>query len=279
MRNGKVHEITRAFLEAHPEEAARALEHVAAPSCAALLNAVPLKLATEVLRHMLPAHAARCLEYLKPQAVSGLLRALTPQTGAGLLRYLPEEARAAVLGELPPGAALGLRLLLSYPDDAVGAWTDTRVPAFAPDATTREAVERVRRSRHEAANYIYVVDADHRFRGVVGLPAALRASNRAALGDLMQPAEPVSARAPLSAARAHEGWRQLHSLPVVDHEGRFVGALHYAALDRALAGRPRPEPIELATETLSGLVNAYWLGLAGLVRAAVPLITGRRGTP
>lgn len=279
MRNGKVHAITRAFLETHPEEAAGALEHVSAQSCAALLNAIPLKLATEVLRHMLPAHAARCLEYLKPQAVVGLLRALTPQTGAGLLRYLPEEARVALLGELPTGVALGLRLLLSYPDDAVGAWTDTRVPAFAPDATTREAIERIRRSHHEAANYVYVVDADHRFRGVVGLPTALRAANRVTLGELMQPAEALSARAPLSAARAHEGWRQFHSLPVVDHEGRFVGTLHYGALDQALAGRPRPDPIQLATETLSGLVNVYWLGLAGLVRAAVPLITGRRGLP
>jgi Mg/Co/Ni transporter MgtE len=279
MRNGKVHEITRAFLETHPGEAARALEHVPAPSCAALLNAVPLKLATDVLRHMLPAHAARCLEHLKPQAVVGLLRALTPQTGAGLLRYLPEEGRDAILGELPPGIALGLRLLLSYPDDAVGAWTDTRVPAFASDATTREAVERVRRSHHEAANYVYVVDADHRFRGVVGLPAALRAAPRAALGELMRPADALSARAPLSAARAHEGWREFHSLPVVDHEGRFVGALHYGALDRALSGRRRPEPMEVATDTVSGLVNAYWLGLAGLVRAAVPFITGRRGLP
>lgn len=279
MPRTRVHEITRAFLETHPEEAARALDHVAAPSCAALLNAVPIKLATEVLRHMLPAHAARCLEHLEPQAVLGLLRALTPQTGAGLLRYLPEDARGAILAELPAGVALGLRLLLSYPDDAVGAWTDTRVPAFASDATTREAVERVRRSRHEAANYIYVVDADHRFRGVVGLPAALRAANRVTLGELLQPADALSARAPLSSAREHDGWRELHSLPVVDHEDRFVGALHYAALAQALAGRPRPAPVEMATEALSGLVHAYWLGLAGLVRAAVPLITGRRGLP
>lgn len=279
MPRARVHEITRAFLETHPEEAARALEHVAAPSCAALLNAVPIKLATEVLRHMLPAHAARCLEHLEPQAVLGLLRALTPQTGAGLLRYLPEAARAALLAELPPGLALGLRLLLSYPDDAVGAWTDTRVPAFAPDATTREALERVRRSRHEAAHYLYVVDADHRLRGVVGLPAVLRAASRATLGELAQPAEAISARAPLSAARAHDAWRELHSLPVIDHDGRFVGALHYAALEQALAGRPRPAALEVVTATLSGLVNAYWLGLSGLVRAAVPLITGRRGLP
>ena len=52
-------ELSYAFLEAHPADAARVLERLAATEAGALLQSAPLRLAAPVLRHMLPLSGAR----------------------------------------------------------------------------------------------------------------------------------------------------------------------------------------------------------------------------
>lgn len=274
----KVHAITRAYLELHPGEAARVLEHVAPANCAALLNDVALRLALDVLKHMLPAHAARCLEYLKPQTAIGLLRTLSPHAGADLLRHVPEDERAVLLTELPAGVALGLQLLLSYPEDAVGAWLDTRVPTLPPDATIKEALDRIKRSAGESGDYIYVVHPDQRLHGVARLPDLVCAPGRGLIAPLSVAAPQISARASLAAAKAHAGWNDFHALAAVDHQGHFLGALPYAALRRARAGQAPIATSRLVTETLGTVATTYWFGLSHLIQALVPLLTGRRNS-
>ena len=55
-------ELSYAYLDSHPNEAARVLERLAPQDCAAFLSATPLRLAVPVLRQMLALNAARCLE-------------------------------------------------------------------------------------------------------------------------------------------------------------------------------------------------------------------------
>lgn len=279
----KLSPLTRAFLEQHPAEAARVLEQVAPASAAALLNTLPLPVTTEVLRHMLAAHAARCLERLKPAAGVGLLRALPAQTGAGLLRYLPPAQRDAWLRELPTNVALSLRLLLSYPEDSVGAWVDARVPALAPATTARQALERARRAKDSAADVFYVVDDDLRLLGTVRLADLIRANARAPLAQLAQRTAPVlAASAPVAAAANNAGWVEYRSLAVVDIDGRFLGALHYPRLVRALA-HVRTEPLaNTVAHALTDVLNVYWSLFSRLIVLAVPVVRQaltRRSTP
>lgn len=269
----KLSPITRAFLERHPAEAARVLEHVAPESAAALFNTLPIGIATEVLRHMLAAHAARCLECLKPAAGIGLLRALPAQTGAGLLRYLPHRQRDAWLQELPANLAASLRLLLHYPEDSVGAWIDTRVPTLSAQTTVRDALERARRTRDSAADLIFVVDTDSRLQGLVRLADLVRAGNRATLGDIMQrPAPALPANAPVATAGGNAAWVEYRSLAAIDVDGRFLGALHYQRLVRALA-QLRPEPLaDTVVDAFTDIVGAYWSVFSRLIIFTIPAV-------
>jgi magnesium transporter len=65
-------ELSYAFLETHPADAARVLERLAATEAAALLQAAPLRIASPVLRQMLPLSGARCLEQLDDDQIAGL---------------------------------------------------------------------------------------------------------------------------------------------------------------------------------------------------------------
>jgi len=266
--------LTRAFLEARPHEAARVLEHVAPDSCAALLNTLPLKLTTEVLRHMAPYYAARCLERLQPTAAVGLLRALEAQTAADVLRYLPPAHRDGLLAELPAALALTLKVLLTYPEDTVGAWIDTRVPTLPLDATAKEALDRVRRSTDDALELVFVVGNDRRLAGVVRLSRIVRTQSRTPLAQLMHTGVPViSAQAPLTAAGRQTAWTEFRSLGVVDTDDRFVGALHYDALVRAYASRPQQPMSQTAVDMLLSLGGAYWMGISTVIGAVLPALT------
>ncbi len=87
-------ELSYAFLESHPVDAARVLERLAAAESGALLQSAPVRLAAPVLRHMLPLPGARCLEQLNDDVITGLLRGTGAQAGVALLRYFGAERRA-----------------------------------------------------------------------------------------------------------------------------------------------------------------------------------------
>ncbi|MFH1602861.1 MAG: hypothetical protein ABIH03_03025, partial [Pseudomonadota bacterium] len=123
-------DLTYAFLEAHPAEAARVIERRAPASAAALLQTAPRRLTAPVLRQMLPLAGARCLERLDDADTVGLLRGVGAQAGVALLRYLAAERRARLLRQLPTALTVAYEMLLGYPEDAVGAWMDPRVLAL-----------------------------------------------------------------------------------------------------------------------------------------------------
>lgn len=273
--------LTRAYLEARPHEAARVLEHVAPESCAALLNTLPLKLTTEVLRHMAPYYAARCLEQLQTAAAVGLLRALEAQTAADMLRYVSPTLRDSLLAELPASLALTLKVLLTYPEDTVGAWIDTRVPTLPLDATAKEALDRVRRSSDANLDLVFVVGTNRKLAGVVRLSSIVRAQSRTPLTELMHTGVPViPAQAPVSAAGRQAAWTEFRSIGVIDTDDCFVGALHYDSLVRALSNRPQQPLSKTAVDAVLSVGGAYWLGILAVISAVLPALTrvARGGT-
>lgn len=272
--------VTRAFLKAHPAEAANVLVRVSPEHCAALFNTLPARLSVPVFRHLLPAHAARCLEQLKPRLAAALLRTLSPQGGAAVLRHATASTRAQLLNLVPTGTALGLRMLLGYPGDVVGAWIDSRVPALPRNLTIRDALTRTRRATDEAGDYFYIVDTDQRLQGIVRLVHAIRANGRATLDTVMTRSVPtLPAGTSMSTAHTHAAWKDFHSLPVVDPSGRFLGALHHRVAIEAGRRRTSETVTDAVSETLVGAIEVYWVGVNALIRSLLTVAagTGRRG--
>lgn len=271
-------ELSYAYLDAHPAEAARVLEHLAPQDCAAFLATTPVRLAAPVLRQMLPLIAARCLERLDDIVASGLLHALGPQTGAALLRHLPEPRRAPLLAQLSTTTAIAFRLLLSYSADTVGGWMDPHAPALPAAVLVRDAIDSARQSEHGVGGDLYVLDKDQRLRGTVELAELLRANPADPLSRLMRAAEgALPARAPLAAVRGHAGWNEHRVLPVVERGNRFVGTLTYSVLVRALA-RDAQARGTATPEAFAGLARTYWRSVSGMMEAVIemfPVATAR----
>ena len=234
-------ELSYAFLEAHPVDAARVLERLAPESAAALLQSAPLRLASPVLRQMLPLAGARCLEQLDDSETIGLLRGVGAQAGVALLRHFGAERRAQMLAQLPTALTIAYELLLGYPEGTVGAWMDPHALALPADMNSGDSLERVRQAKDAPVTDPYVIDRNQRLMGYVELADLLRADafDSAYAAGAAKPAPAAGAIAARRAARASgmarvfytasrrsrrsAGWRD-HACR--DAAGAFAGAEH-----------------------------------------------------
>jgi magnesium transporter len=266
--------VTLAFLDAHPVEAARVVETLSSADAAALFEDISPRLGAPVLSAMLPPAAARILTRIDEAQALALLSAAATQATVGILRHIGEPTRSRLLASLPPAAGVATQLLLGFPDDAVGAWTDPDVIALAPMLSSAEALTHVRASDAPEVDTIYVTDSSRRLQGEVTLQAVLRAPEATPLAALMQPnAMTLSAMMPIGSALTLGAWQRAASLPVVDRETRLLGVLRRTRLAQAARERTPPERTHGDEASLAGMfAGGYWAVVSGLVGASLALL-------
>lgn len=262
------------FLEAHPGEAARVLETLPTHEASELFAAVPARLGANTLAAMLPTAAARILSDLPESAAIALAAAASTQSLVAMLRHVDPALRARVLAGVPAAAAVTVRMLLGFPDDTVGAWTDTGIVTVTASAAVGTALEQARAATDTELDRVFVVDAEQHLIGWIGLQGLLRADARALAGSLARPVAGVlSAIMPMASARTLAHWERVQMLPVVDRDQRLIGVLRRSALTRALRARIRGAAQAEHAESVTGaLAGSYWHIVSGLSSATLSLL-------
>lgn len=267
----KKHELTLAFLDAHPVDAARVLEGLPAEAAAAFLSDLPVRLSAPVLARMLPSSAALCIGLLDEEQAAGIIKAVGPYGGSVILRLFPEGRRRSLLSRLPTSLSVIYALLLGYPADTVGAWMDPSAPAFPPDLSAGQALEQVRR-RSGDHDSLFVVGRDQRLLGLITLHELLRADAAAPLSRMLRPFPgALPARASIASVRSHAGWYERHTLPVVELNDRFVGSLHFGDLSRAVLRAPVADP-PAVEGVLAPVAQLTWSVFSGFIQALIGLL-------
>jgi hypothetical protein len=112
------------------------------------------------------------------------------------------------------------------------------------------------------------VDRDQRLVGAMTLRELLLAPGETPLASLMV-SEPYRIRATDDRARvlSHPGWREVHSLPVVDDEGGYLGAIRYRTLREIEEELRSPDARDDSASSAFGELIAA--GAGGLLDALV----------
>lgn len=266
-------QLVGAYLRLHPESAARLLESMPVEQANAVLAAVDVTTAAAVVGHMLPTHAAQCMEQQPPIDSALLLEHLGSQESVAVLRHLPIGLREEVLNSLGPQWLMAFKLLLSYPTNTVGAWVEPRVLTLPDDCTAGEARDRIARSSEMAQARIYVLDRSRRLRGAVRGLALLQVQNRKMLASILEPAEGLWARDPLSTALEHNVWEHNTEAPVINRDEEFIGVISYADLRRAFrqltrtTGNAGERELAEVTELLAIGAGSLWKSLGDLMHS------------
>lgn len=195
---------------------------------------------------------------LDTERAADVLEAMEPDDAADLLADLPPEQAEALLQLMEPDEAAPLRRLLSYDENTAGGLMTTEPVILGPEATIAEALATVRREElaPALASMVYVcrppLEAPTgRYLGLVHIQRLLREPPHNAVGTIIdKEIEPVTPAASLETVTRTLATYNLVSLPVVDDDGRLVGAVTVDdVLDHILPEDWREERHELGVRS------------------------------
>jgi magnesium transporter len=143
---------------------------------------------------------------------------------------------------------------------------DPLILALPDDISVGEALQRVRAAPNNAIYYLYTIDRRRRLTGVVSLRDLMLADPADSLRSVVRTdVAQIPAAADRATIVAHPGWGEFHALPVVGHDGTYLGAIRYETLRRlemeVQARTERLTPVSVAVS----LSELYWVGLSGLL--------------
>jgi magnesium transporter len=269
--------LSEAFLTNHPDDAARAIESLGERDAAHVLARVSVDAAAHAMSRVAPNDAGRLLAELGPERAAAILNRLELQDAASVLRTLEPAEQAPLLAALDEDDAQPISLLLMYPEGTAGAYMDPRALCVPADITVDQAQQRVRVRYQRTMYYVYVVDRDKELVGVVNLRELFMAPKGAPLASITRrTVARIKASARRNAIVMHPRWRELHTLPVVDDAGRYLGALRYRTLRRLEVESASESKRKHPLTVLAGLANIYALGAHSLLVAAIAVV-GRNG--
>ena len=213
-------------LDLNPADLARLLPHLRFENAVQLFRWLPNELAGDVLPDLDDDYRASLLEEETSGRLTEMLDEMEVDDAVDLLADLPQDVVRDVLPTLED--ADEVEELLAYPEDTAGGLMSSELVAVHDQGSVADATEEVRHTSAEVENVYaaYVVDAEGKLVGVVGLTQLLLTQAAVPLARIMDP-DVVSVGANLDqeeVARIMERY-DLVVLPVVDDSGKLLGRI------------------------------------------------------
>jgi magnesium transporter len=211
-------------------EIARLAEYVPYLHAAELLNLLPDEKAADVLQAMSLERQLQVIEELPDEEALGLLARMSPDLSTDLIGRFHVEKMRTYLAKLPAERREKIIELLRYPENSVGGVMTNDLIVVPAGITTGEAQTRVQEQikRFDFIALVFVVDDDPegRLRGAISLRELLASDPNASLESEMDPylatLDPFESASD-AAYRIVGG--QLEAMPVVNSQGRLIGAM------------------------------------------------------
>ena len=227
-----------------PGKLAEVLEHLDRSARDELASTLSPATVADALEEMEPKTTEAFLRESPPERAAALLAAMEPDEAVDALRDLDHLDANQILAELPPETSRRLTELLGYPEAMAGGFMTPTLALAHPGDTVAQVRHGLGdlRGHREDIDAVAVLDEAGRLVGDIGLFDLLLADPPAAVGDLLDDAEPVTMRADAFldevVARLHEARRR--SIVVVDEDARPLGRiLADDGLDALKEGGPK----------------------------------------
>ena len=187
----------------------------------------------DVLEELPEDDQVEILGTLERERAADVLEAMEPNDATDLLKELTPEQREELLGHMEPDEAAPLRRLLTYDENTAGGLMTSEPVILAPDATIAHALAVVRKVELSPAlaSTVFVCrppleTPTGKFLGIVHIQRLLREPPHGAIGGILdKELEPLRVDSPLGQVTRMLATYNLVGLPVVDEDGRLLGAV------------------------------------------------------
>lgn len=186
------------------------------------------ELEADVFEELDPQHRREFVDERPDEEVAQLLERMEPDDAVDLLGDLPEERREGVVRLLPAVQRRRVRALAGYDPATAGGLMSPEFVCLYAQASKREAIERIERSRAPADTlaWVYVMNLDRRLKGAIALADLLRVPPDATMADVATFLPPrVSPEADLEEVARLMTDYDLTVVPVVDERDQIMGVV------------------------------------------------------
>ncbi|GGD27950.1 magnesium transporter [Nocardioides daphniae] len=222
-----------ALRDLRPADAAAVIHDLPTERRTAVVAGLNDERLADVLEELPDEDQVEILQLLDTERAADVLTEMSPDDAADLIADLSPETAATLLAAMEPDEAEDVRRLMSYADQTAGAMMTPEPVILSPDATVADALAHVRNPdlTPSLAALVYIcrqpletptgrlLGAAHIQRLLREPPSTLVA---AALDESMDPLRPD---ATIDQVAAHLATYNLVAAPVVDEEGRLLGAV------------------------------------------------------
>ncbi|WNM59431.1 magnesium transporter MgtE N-terminal domain-containing protein [Candidatus Nitrospira allomarina] len=261
-------QLRETFIQEHPLEAARYVEELPAQSAGEMLQTMEPQHIAAFLEYCLPGPTAEILKQYPPATSAIILSRLSSRSARAVLRQYDSSTQTSLLDQVDPAIGAHLRRSINLPDHTAGSLADPHVLTLPPDITVGKALQRVTQTVGQAIYYLYIIDHQTILRGVILMKELLGAEPTITVSSIMrQDVKAIPASANALDIVAHPAWAQYDSLPVIDQDRTFIGALRHRTLRQFLQSRSGEYQPAFLSDALLQLWEAYSLSGIGLMTA------------
>ncbi len=216
------------FQTLHPADLADVLDELNEVDRISVFENLEEEIAAETLAETEAETQIQIIEGLDTETASEIIEEMEPDEAADLLQDMDQVKAQAILDHMDLDEASDVRELLKYEEDTAGGLMTTEYAAIFEDFTIADAFSHLRLVAVdiEIIYYMYVIDSEERFMGVVSIRDLLSANPALPVTEIMETdLVSVSPDTPQEDVASLIAKYDLMGIPVVNDKGQIIGVV------------------------------------------------------